>query len=191
LLSLPFLIAIAILIRLDSPGPALFIQDRLGFKGAPFRMYKFRTMRDKSEKVGTGLNSFEDDPRVTRIGKYLRLFSLDELPQLGNVILGEMSIVGPRPPVSYELGRYEDFSPRQRLRFAVKPGITGLAQVSGRNMLDWNQKIEIDNHYVSLRHRYGVLIDIKILFQTVQVVLSARNVIEGNSGQNSNTTSAT
>jgi len=185
---LPLLIAIAILIRLDSRGPVLFIQDRLGLNGVLFRMYKFRTMQDKSEKTGTGLCSFENDPRVTRVGRFLRLLSLDELPQLGNVLRGEMSIVGPRPPVSYELGRYEDLSPKKRLRFRVKPGITGLAQVSGRNALDWESKIAIDNHYVVLRRRYGILLDIKILLQTIRVVFSANNVIEDDREHVTNTT---
>lgn len=188
---LPVLITIAILIKLDSRGPVLFIQDRLGLNGVLFRMYKFRTMQDKSEKTGTGLFSFENDPRVTRVGRFLRLLSLDELPQLGNVVRGEMSIVGPRPPVSYELGRYEDFSPKTRLRFRVKPGITGLAQVSGRNALDWENKIAIDNHYVALRRRYGILIDIKILLQTVRVVSSAHDVIEADKGHVTNTTHTT
>lgn len=179
----PFMAIIALLIKLDSRGSVLFVQDRLGLHGARFSMYKFRTMREGAETLGTGLFSFEDDPRVTRIGRYLRLFSLDELPQLVNVIRGDMSIVGPRPPVSYELGRYEDFSPRQRVRFRVKPGITGLAQVSGRNALDWDSKITMDNRYVALYRRRGIVMDFKILLLTVRVVASMRNVIEGDKGQ--------
>ena len=108
-------------------------------------MYKFRTMYVNSEKSGTGLYSFDDDPRITRIGSFLRRFSLDELPQLINVILGSMSLVGPRPPVTYELGPWNEYTPHMRKRFKVKPGITGLSQVSGRNTLDWDQKIKYDN----------------------------------------------
>lgn len=175
---LPVMVVIALLIKLDSRGPVLFVQDRLGVNGSTFPMYKFRTMRDGAEKSGTGLFSYQKDPRVTRVGRYLRQLSLDELPQLINVIRGDMSIVGPRPPVTYELGRYEELSPEYKFRFAVKPGITGLAQVSGRNALDWDAKIAIDNRYVALYRRYGILIDMKILLLTFWVVLSMRNVIE-------------
>jgi lipopolysaccharide/colanic/teichoic acid biosynthesis glycosyltransferase len=175
---LPLMVIIAILIKLDSRGPVCFIQERLGKDGVPFRMYKFRTMQEAAEKVGTGLCSYENDPRITRLGRWLRLVSVDEFPQLLNVIRGQMSIVGPRPPVTYELGNYNDLSSRNRLRFRVKPGITGLAQVSGRNALDWNTKIAFDNNYVALTRQYGIAIDIKILLLTVWVVASMQNVVE-------------
>lgn len=183
ILLLPLMVVIAILVKLESRGPVLFVQDRLGRRGSIFPMYKFRTMRDGAEKLGTGLCSFEDDPRVTRVGKYIRLLSLDELPQLLNVIRGEMSIVGPRPPVTYELGNYQDLPLRKKVRFRVRPGITGLAQVLGRNALDWEDKIKIDNRYVALLRRYGILIDLKILLQTARVVISTKNVIEKQNAQ--------
>ena len=178
ILFFPAMMIIAILIKLESRGPALFIQDRLGRGGRQFPMYKFRTMVDGAEKSGTGLFSFEHDPRITRIGKYLRLLSLDELPQLANVIRGEMSLVGPRPPVNYELGDYLRLPARMKVRFRVKPGITGLAQVSGRNALNWEDKVALDNRYVALFRRYGVLVDLKILLFTVWVVMSVKDVIE-------------
>src|SRR6266478_7808736 len=131
----PLLLLLALVIRIDTRGPALFIQDRLGLDGRVFRMFKFRTMVQNAEQMGTGLFSFENDPRVTRVGQFLRHTSLDELPQLFNVLRGDMSIVGPRPPVTYELGNYADFSPELKFRFTVKPGVTGLAQISGRNDL--------------------------------------------------------
>lgn len=174
----PLLVIVSILIKLDSRGPILFVQDRLGRNLRPFRMYKFRTMIHNAEKVGTGLFTYADDPRVTRVGKYLRLTSIDELPQLLNVLCGEMALVGPRPAVTYELGPVEDFADVMRIRFRVKPGITGLAQVSGRNDLPWPEKIVFDNLYVEKYQRWGMLIDIKIFVLTLWIVLRARNVVE-------------
>jgi lipopolysaccharide/colanic/teichoic acid biosynthesis glycosyltransferase len=178
LLFSPLLISIAILVKATSPGPVFFIQDRIGLKGKHFRMFKFRSMLNNAEKQGTGLFSFDDDPRVTRIGHVLRRKSLDELPQLINVLLGQMSLVGPRPPVTYELGPWEDYTPAMRKRFDMKPGITGLAQVSGRNSLDWDEKVVFDNQYVDLYARYGVVVDLRILVQTIGVVLSGSNTVQ-------------
>lgn len=174
----PLLLLISVLIKLESPGPVLFIQDRIGKNGAVFRMYKFRTMVVNAEKTGTGLCSYAGDPRVTNVGKYLRALSLDELPQLLNVLMGSMSIVGPRPAVTYELGDYAMLSDHVKTRFRVKPGITGLAQVSGRNGLDWSQKIILDNMYVERFARLGIFEDFVIAIRTVWVILSMRNVIE-------------
>lgn len=174
----PLLAIIAILIKMTSRGPVLFAQDRIGLRGDHFRMLKFRSMVDNAEKQGTGLYSFADDPRITRVGHVLRRKSLDELPQLFNVLMGSMSLVGPRPPVTYELGPWEDYTPVMRRRFDVKPGITGLAQVSGRNDLDWDTKIVFDNRYVDLYERLGALIDLRILVQTVWVVLAGRDTVE-------------
>ncbi len=174
----PLLAAIAIAIRLGSPGPALFVQERLGRDCRPFRMYKFRTMVANAERMGTGLFSFNDDPRITRLGKLLRSTSLDELPQLFNVIAGSMSLVGPRPPVTYELGPIEAFNEATRSRFRVKPGITGLAQVTGRNDLDWPGKIQHDNQYIELLGRRGVAQDVLILARTAVVVIGMRGIIE-------------
>jgi undecaprenyl phosphate N,N'-diacetylbacillosamine 1-phosphate transferase len=174
----PLLVVIALAICLSSPGPVFFVQRRIGLKGRVFRMLKFRTMFQNAEKMGTGLYSFDDDPRITKIGRILRRKSLDELPQLLNVLAGSMSLVGPRPPVTYELGPWEEYTPEMRKRFDVKPGITGLAQVSGRNELNWDQKIVLDNLYVDRVAVHGVLPDIVILFRTVWLVLQARNTIE-------------
>ena len=185
----PVLFLISILVRLTSFGSILFIQDRIGLRGRVFKMYKFRTMYVDSEKLGTGLFSFKDDPRITPIGAFLRRFSFDELPQLFNVLSGSMSLVGPRPPVTYELGPWNEYTPHMRKRFNVRPGITGLAQVTGRNDLSWDNKIDLDNLYVDRLTKYGFLADIPILIKTFYVVLSARNVIE--KYNNSSTSSST
>lgn len=177
-LFLPILLTLAILITIDSRGGIFFVQDRLGLNGSIFKMYKFRTMIKNAEKQGTGLFSYQQDPRVTTIGKWLRLTSLDELPQLFNVLKGDMSVVGPRPPVTYELGNYADFSPELKRRFVVKPGITGLAQVSGRNDLTWDEKVVFDNRYIEVFRQWGIFFDLCILAKTVSVVLSMRSVIE-------------
>lgn len=174
----PFLVFIGLAIRLSSPGPVFFVQRRIGLKGRVFRMLKFRTMFHNTEKSGTGLYSFDDDPRITKFGRILRQKSLDELPQLLNVLVGSMSLVGPRPPVTYELGLWEDYTSEMRKRFDVKPGITGLAQISGRNELNWDQKIVLDNLYVDRVALHGALPDIVILLKTVWLVLRARNTIE-------------
>lgn len=174
----PLLAAIAIAIRLESRGNPLFIQERIGKDGQYFRMYKFRSMVKDAEKLGTGLFSYEDDPRVTRVGRFLRMASLDELPQLLNVLAGDMSIVGPRPPVTYELGNYEDFSPELKSRFVVKPGVTGLAQVEGRNDLDWDEKLEYDLVYIQRYRRWGPLYDLILVVRTVLAVLAMKNIVE-------------
>ena len=174
----PALVVIGILIKLDSEGPAHFVQNRIGKNGTLFRMYKFRTMVVDAEHKGTGLCSYPGDPRVTRLGKYLRAISVDELPQFYNVVLGSMSIVGPRPPVSYELGDFAMLSDQMKIRFQVKPGITGLAQISGRNGLDWKQKVAFDNLYVERFARLGVIEDICIALRTAWVIVSMRNAVE-------------
>ena len=178
LLLFPVTLLIAAAIKLDSPGPVLFKQGRLGLHGRVFTMLKFRTMTVAAETMGTGLFSYEDDPRVTRVGRFLRQFSLDEIPQFFNVLRGDMSIVGPRPPVTYELGPYSEFTSEMKVRFTVKPGITGMAQVSGRNDLAWPDKIRYDNEYVARYRRLGILEDIRLLVKTVFIVLSGRGVIE-------------
>lgn len=178
LLCSPLFVLIALLITIDTRGPVLFVQKRIGRNGSIFSMYKFRTMVKDAERTGTGLFSYSDDPRVTRVGYYLRKTSLDELPQLFNVLSGAMSVVGPRPPVTYELGNYADFTEQMKMRFQVKPGITGLAQISGRNALEWPQKIVFDNEYVSRFERFGVREDLVILAKTIAVIFSMKNVVE-------------
>ena len=171
----PLLLVIAILIKLDSRGPVFFRQERYGRGMQPFRVWKFRTMaKDASpelhrqyiaalargEVAGDGLKKLTDDPRVTRIGGWLRRLSLDEIPQLLNVLAGEMALVGPRPGIAYELEHYE---PRHFRRFEVRPGITGLWQVSGRNRLDFVQMLDLDVRYVDV---IGPWTDLKILMKT-------------------------
>jgi lipopolysaccharide/colanic/teichoic acid biosynthesis glycosyltransferase len=174
----PLLLIVAILIVIDSRGGVLFTQERIGLNGRKFSMYKFRSMVKNAERTGTGLFSYENDPRITLVGKWLRLTSLDELPQLLNVLRGDMSVVGPRPPVTYELGNYAAFTGPLKRRFEVKPGITGLAQVCGRNDLGWNEKIVYDNQYIDTFRRQGIVYDIQLMFRTVFVVLSTRAVVE-------------
>lgn len=178
LVLFPLFLVLAAAVRLDSPGPAFFQQERRSRNGKIFRMYKFRSMVVNAEHQGAGLFNYENDPRVTRVGRFLRNTSLDELPQLWNVVRGEMALVGPRPCVSYELGDYETLNRRYKKRFEVLPGITGLAQVSGRNELAWDVKVEYDNRYVDELKRRGFWLDLEILFRTVMRVFSRSSIYE-------------
>jgi lipopolysaccharide/colanic/teichoic acid biosynthesis glycosyltransferase len=174
----PVFVVIAAAIKIDTKGPVLFKQDRLTKDGRLFTMYKFRTMIENAEHMGTGLFNYADDFRVTKVGKVLRKSSLDELPQLFNIIKGDMSIVGPRPPVSYELGSYDDLNDEYKRRFTVLPGLTGLAQITGRNELPWDEKVKHDNRYIELFNKYGILIDIKVIFLTVVNVFKMKDIYE-------------
>lgn len=174
----PLFVVVSAAIKLGSKGPVFFVQERIGKDRKFFKMLKFRTMVENAETIGTGLCSFENDPRITNIGHILRKTSMDELPQLFNVFWGDMSLVGPRPPVTYELGDVKDFSKELNARFRMKPGITGLAQVSGRNDLEWPEKIKIDNEYIEGFRKTGVFLDFKILLETVVVVFAMANVVE-------------
>lgn len=160
----PLFLIVAALIKIDSPGPVFFCQERVGKGGRPFRIFKFRSMVENAARMGTGIYVSEGDPRITRVGRFLRRASLDELPQLINVLRGEMSLVGPRPTLAYQVERY---TPRQRRRLLVKPGITGWAQVKGRNRLSWPEKIELDLYYVD---HWSLWLDLRILFLTLGVV---------------------
>lgn len=158
----PFWIGISIAIKKDSEGPILFKQGRRTKEGRVFQMYKFRSMVINAEKMGAGLFNYENDPRVTKVGRMLRDSSLDELPQLFNIFKGDMSVVGPRPCVTYELGEFETLNKKYRKRFEVKAGLTGWAQIKGRNDITWDEKVTYDNEYVDLFRKYGFLIDIKV-----------------------------
>ena len=185
-LSVPVLIIIILLIKFTSKGPVFFIQERIGLNGKYFKMIKFRTMLHNSEKEGTGLYSFEDDPRITKLGHFLRRASLDEFPQFLNVLVGSMSIVGPRPPVTYELGNWSTFSPTMRKRFKVKPGITGFSQIYGRNSLGWDRKIAYDILYINKYKRFGLLLDTYIVYKTFWIVLTGQGNLEKKEEMNLN-----
>lgn len=175
----PALLLIAILIRLEGGGPVLFAQTRIGKNGRPFKLLKFRSMINDAEKLAGQLRKqnkhgesgilfkIEDDPRVTPIGRFLRRHSLDEAPQFINVLRGEMSLVGPRPPVPSEVDNY---SAHHLRRLTVKPGLTGLWQVSGRSDIGFEEMVELDLRYIRTRNLFG---DLRIMFRTIPVVTRA------------------
>ncbi len=169
----PLLFIIGLAIKIESKGPVFFIQKRLGKDGKEFNIYKFRTMVNNAENIGTGIFVTESDSRITNMGKLLRSTSLDELPQLINVIKGDMSIVGPRPPLTHYPYVYEDYDFEEKQRFRVKPGITGYAQIRGRNNLTWSEKIKLDIFYIKNRN---FIMDIKIIFITIFKVLKRDNI---------------
>jgi lipopolysaccharide/colanic/teichoic acid biosynthesis glycosyltransferase len=164
-LASPFLAAGALAIKLVEGGPVLYRQPRVGKDGAEFELLKLRTMVVGAERQGAGWAVNRGDPRITRVGRVLRRISLDELPQLWNVVRGEMSLIGPRPTLAYQV---EQYTPRQRKRLDVKPGITGWAQIHGRASLPWEERIELDVWYVEHRSP-GV--DLKILLRTPRALL--------------------
>jgi len=174
----PLMLIIAIAVKLDSKGPIIFKQLRLGKDGKEYYIFKFRSMIVDAEKKGTGLFNYANDPRVTRLGKFIRSTSLDELPQLFNVLKGEMSFVGPRPPVYYELGNYKDFDGNLKKRFSVKPGVTGYAQINGRNEISWDEKIIFDNKYIEDFYKWGILLDFKIIIITAVKVFKNEGAYE-------------
>jgi exopolysaccharide biosynthesis polyprenyl glycosylphosphotransferase len=178
LCTLPIWLAVIIAIKLDSPGPAIFMQERVGLRGRRFRFYKFRSMADGADRMKAELRHLSEvdgpvfkltaDPRVTRVGRVLRKTSLDELPQLINVLRGDMSLVGPRPPLPDEVAQYR---PSDMIRLAVKPGLTCWWQVRGRSSVDFETWMAFDREYV-----YGLSfwVDVQILLKTARAVLSAR-----------------
>ena len=174
----PLFLLLAVLIKCDSRGPVLFRQERRTKNGRIFKMYKFRSMVVDAETQGAGLFNYKDDPRVTKIGRFMRNTSIDELPQLWNVLKGDLSIVGPRPCVVYELGDFDTLNRRYKKRFEMRGGITGLAQIKGRNENSWDEKIMYDNEYIDRFKKYGVLLDIKILFGTVGRVFKKKDIYE-------------
>ena len=175
-LSAPVLAVAAVLIRIESHGHPIYRQRRVGRDGAPFELYKLRTMVAGAESIGPGLALAEGDARITRLGRVLRRTSLDELPNLVNVLRGEMSVVGPRPTVQVQVDRYTD---RQRGRLAVNPGLTGWAQVQGRASLPWSERIELDLWYVE--HR-SFLLDMKIIWRTIEMLVTGSGLYKGEAG---------
>lgn len=171
----PVILVISILVKCTSKGPVFFKQERLGLHGRPFKIIKFRTMVVNAEHMGTGVVINEkDDPRVTKIGRFLRSTSLDELPQVFNVLKGDMSLVGPRPPVIYHpYDGYENYPEWAKKRFEMRPGMTGLVQVTIRSDASWDDRMKIDIQYVD---KFSVLFDIKILFGTVKTVLKGEAI---------------
>ena len=172
----PFLLVAMVAIRLESRGSAIYRQRRVGREGRPFDVLKLRTMVSGAEHLGRGLAVSEGDTRITRVGRLLRRWSLDEVPNLVNVLRGEMAIVGPRPTVPVQVDRYTE---RQRGRLAVNPGLTGWAQVQGRASLPWGERIELDLWYVE---HESLLLDLKILSRTIRTVLHGGGLYKGETG---------
>ncbi len=174
LVTSPLLGLAALAVKLGDGGPALYRQRRVGRNGAEFELLKLRTMVVGAEKLGTGFAVDEGDPRITRVGRMLRRTSVDELPQLWNIVRGEMSVIGPRPTLQYQVQRYND---RQRRRLSILPGLTGWAQIHGRAALSWDERIELDVWYVE--HR-SPTVDLKILLRTPFALFGG--TYRGNSG---------
>ncbi len=163
------MVIIAIAIKLDSPGPVLFRQKRIGYKGKVFEIFKFRTMCVGAEQMGSGVYSGKGDSRVTRVGNILRKTSLDEIPQLYNTLAGSMSFIGPRPPLTYHPWPIDEYTDEQRRMFDVRPGITGWAQVNGRKGVEWTHRIELNIWYVD---HVSLWLDLKIMWLTIWKVVS-------------------
>jgi lipopolysaccharide/colanic/teichoic acid biosynthesis glycosyltransferase len=166
----PFLVLVAIAIKLDSRGPVIYRQPRVGKDGKLFEVYKLRTMQLGADPVGVGTPVLEDDPRVTRVGRFLRRWSLDELPNLVNVLRGDLAIVGPRPTLAAQV---EQYTAHQRRRLEVKPGLTGWAQVNGRAGIPWEERIELDVWYVD--HR-SLGLDLRILARTSRLLVTGQGL---------------
>lgn len=176
----PILLIIAILIKINSKGPVIFKQQRLGVGGVPFNMYKFRSMCVGAEKQGTGVYSYKGDSRITRVGKVIRATSIDELPQLVNMLKGDMSLIGPRPALTYHPWPYEQYDEHQKHMFDVRPGMTGWAQVNGRKEVPWPERIELNVYYVQ---HLSFALDWKIFWMTIfKVVTNADNENVGETG---------
>jgi undecaprenyl phosphate N,N'-diacetylbacillosamine 1-phosphate transferase len=170
IITSPLWLYVVIKIKTEDRGPVFFVQERVGKDGKLFRMYKFRSMVVGAEKKGLGVFVSTDDERITKIGKFIRKTSIDELPQLINVLKGEMSIVGPRPTLEYQVERYNK---EQKRRLLVKPGITGWAQINGRNNMTWPEKIKLDLWYVDY---WSVGLDLKIIFKTFLSVVKKEGI---------------
>lgn len=175
---MPLWLVVAIVIKCDSKGPIFFAQGRRTKGGRVFKMYKYRSMVVNAERMDAGLFNFGNDPRVTNVGRWLRNSSIDELPQLYNVVKGDLSLVGPRPCVTYELGDFETLNQKYKKRFEVRGGITGLAQIKGRNENSWEEKVAYDNLYIDEFKKQGIWLDIKIIVDTVVKVFKKQDIYE-------------
>lgn len=173
----PVLLITAVAVKLESPGPVIFRQKRLGYKAKVFEMLKFRSMRVNSEHTGSGVYSCKGDPRVTKVGRFIRATSIDELPQAINMLKGDMSLIGPRPPLTYHPWPVDQYTKEQLHMFDVRPGITGWAQINGRKDVEWNKRIEMNNFYVD---HMSFIWDCKIFAHTIlKVLLNADNENKG------------
>lgn len=176
----PFLLITAILIKIDSKGPVIFKQERLGKNGIPFKIWKFRSMCVGAEKQGTGVYSYKGDARITKVGKIIRAASIDELPQLVNILKGDMALIGPRPALTYHPWPYEQYTEHQKHMFDVLPGVTGWAQVNGRKEVPWPERIELNVWYAK---HISLMLDLKIFFMTIfKVATNANNENIGETG---------
>ena len=172
IILIPVFIIISVAIKIESKGPIIFKQKRIGKDGKVFEIYKFRSMVVGAEKMGTGVYSKKGDTRVTKVGKFIRATSIDELPQLLNILKGEMSFIGPRPVLTYHPWKYDEYTEKQKKRFLVRPGVTGWAQIHGRKDVEWHRRIELDVEYVE---KIGIKIDIIIFFKTIYQVISMKD----------------
>ncbi len=166
----PVMLAVAVAVLIDDGWPIFYVHQRVGRNGKLFPFFKFRTMVRNADKIGAKYEIEERDPRITRTGNFLRRWSLDELPQLFNILRGEMSVVGPRPTLAYQVEKY---TPRQRRRLEVRPGLTGLAQIKGRNSLSWPERIELDIEYID---NYSFIEDLRIIAATFGVLGKSEDI---------------
>lgn len=174
----PVLLILAVAVKLDSKGPVVFKQKRIGLHGKVFDIYKFRSMTVGAEQTGSGVYSGKNDARVTRVGKFLRATSADELLQAVNILKGDMSLIGPRPPLTYHPWPYEEYTDEQKRMFDVRPGITGWAQINGRKGVEWHKRIELNVWYVD---NMSFALDVKIFFKTIAKVF--KNEDNENTGE--------
>ncbi len=176
----PFWLITVILIKIDSKGPVIFKQERLGKNGVPFKIWKFRSMCVGAEKQGTGVYSYKGDARITKVGRIIRATSIDELPQLVNILKGDMALIGPRPALTYHPWPYEQYTEHQKHMFDVLPGVTGWAQVNGRKEVPWPERIELNVWYAK---HMSLWLDLKIFFMTIfKVATNANNENVGETG---------
>lgn len=172
IILIPVFLIVSIAIKIESKGPVIFKQKRIGKDGKVFEIYKFRSMVVGAEKMGTGVYSKKGDTRVTKVGKFIRATSIDELPQLLNILKGEMSFIGPRPVLTYHPWKYDEYTEEQKKRFLLRPGVTGWAQIHGRKDVEWNNRIKLDLEYVE---NISLKLDIKIFLKTIYQVISMKD----------------